>query len=395
MSVLSASASGSTLRRCVAAGAVAAAVIGSIAPTVPAGRESARDDVAQPDCDAIWQRDDTGFYESNPTYVEKRDDTSDWKFSSPRAQGLDGPVLRRKVKRLFANDSLLSVIVIRNGVMVLERYGNGGGQFASNNIHSASKPMIHALAGIAVRKGHLRSLDTAAARHLPVQFKGRTAATKAITVRQLLAMRSGLAWTEDSTEYRIEKTDDWIAAILARRLEHRPGKRFNYSTGNTHVVSGVLQAATGMSTCAFAQRELFLKIGITAEHWGRDPMGVSSGGYNLYLTPRELAKFGLLFAQRGRWKGDRVIPARTVADAFTERTPKGADGFGYSGGWWTLEIAGYDTYVAWGWGGQFIYVIPDLDLVFSTTQNTREGHDNVEIDAAGFVEDVLVPAVRR
>lgn len=101
MSVLSASASGSTLRRCVAAGAVAAAVIGSIAPTVPAGRESARDDVAQPDCDAIWQRDDTGFYESNPTYVEKRDDTSDWKFSSPRAQGLDGPVLRRKVKRLY------------------------------------------------------------------------------------------------------------------------------------------------------------------------------------------------------------------------------------------------------------------------------------------------------
>lgn len=358
------------------------------------GCGAADDDAAQPDCDSIWQREGASFYESNPTYVEQRDDSSDWQFSSPEAQGLDGPVLEEAVDRLFDNDSLLSVIVIRDGALVLERYGNGGGQFASNNIHSASKPMIHALAGIAVRDGHLDSLDTAVGEHLPAQVKDQPAATRAITVRQLLAMRSGLAWTEDSTEQRIEQTGDWVAAILALPIEDPPGERFNYSTGNTHVVSGVLQSATGTSTCAFAQRELFGPMGIMPEHWGRDPMGVFSGGYNVYLTPRELAKFGVLFAQSGSWDGKQLVPAETVTDAFTERSPKDPDGFGYSGGWWTREIAGHVTYLAWGWGGQYLYVIPSLDLVFSTTHNTHEAHDTVEVDADAFVEDVLVPAVQ-
>lgn len=368
-------------------------MIVSVVSSLVVGCGVVADGVAQPHCDSIWQREGAGFYESNPTYVEERDDSSDWEFSSPEAQGLEGAVLEAAVDRLFTNDSLLSVIVIRNGALVLERYGNGGGQFASNNIHSASKPMIHALSGIAVQDGYLGSLDTAVGEHLPAQVAGRPAAIRAITVRQLLAMTSGLAWTEDSTEQRIEDGSDWIAEILAVPLEHPPGDRFNYSTGNTHVVSGVLQAATGTSTCAFAQRELFQKMGITAEHWGRDPMGVFSGGYNVYLTPRELAKFGVLFAQGGSWDGEQVVPAATVADAFTERTPKGPDGFGYSGGWWTRDISGHDTYIAWGWGGQFLYVIPSLDLVFSTTQNTHEDHDNVEIDADAFVRDVLVPAV--
>ena len=155
------------------------------------------------------------------------------------------------------------------------------------------------------------------AHYLPEYFGNAPAGKKKITLRHLLTMRSGLEWTEDSTEDQVEKAPDWVQAILGRPLASAPGTAYNYSSGNTHVVSAVLQKATGMSTCQFARRYLFGPMGITAEHWGRDPRGVFSGGYNLYLTPRELAKFGLLYLHGGKWNGRQLVPPDAVRAAQT------------------------------------------------------------------------------
>ena len=203
--------------------------------------------------------------------------------------------------------------------------------------------------------------------------------------------------TEDVTEYQIESEADWVGAILARPMTDTPGEVFNYSTGLTHVLSAVLTAATGMSVCEFAHRHLFGPMGITAEHWGRDPQGIYAGGYNLYLTPREMAAFGQLYLQQGRWQGVELVPAAWVETSLqTQQTDDAVYSYGYL--WWLRQLAGHDVAIAWGWGGQLLYVIPDLEIVVAITTNTADDHAGADTEefssrAHGFIRDAVIPSV--
>ncbi|GAA2214481.1 serine hydrolase [Nonomuraea monospora] len=336
------------------------------------------------DCERI-AGDGRTFYEDDPAYPDPVNDDADWPPSPPEAAGMDPALLDEGLDRLGENASLLSALVVRHGRLVAERYFHGGGARRSGNVHSASKSVLQALAHLAVARGHLGGLDDPVARYLPEYFGGDPAKQK-ITVRHLLTMRSGLDWTEDVTEYRIEREPDRVRAIIGRPLVSAPGATYNYSTGDTHVLSAVLQRATRMGTCQFAHRYLFGPMGVTAEHWGRDAQGVYSGGYNLYLTPRELAKFGLLYLHGGRWEGRELVP-RSAVRAAQARTTRVDDTFGYAEGWWTRTVAGRFMYFAWGYGGQFVHVIPGADLVFVTSTNGDE-----ELDVTAFVRDHLLPS---
>ena len=334
------------------------------------------------------------FYECNPTYVDPKDDSKAWRFSSPAAQRMYSATLENGLMSLSREKSLLSVLVIRNNYIVGERYFHGGGVRKSNNVHSASKSMLQALVGIAIAKGFIGGLDDKVSKYLPEYLPGTSARKRQISLRDLLTMSSGLAWQEDDTEYMIQEKPDWVKAILDQPLQHGPGTVFNYSSGNTHVLSAVLQRATGMSTCEFAGQYLFGRIGITVEHWGRDPQGVCSGGYNMYMTSRELAKFGLLYLNGGAWQGQQIVPPAAVEQA-RQRIWQVDEDFGYSQGWWTRRIAGHDMSLAWGYGGQFIYVIPDVNVVLVTTGDTRDGHAINETDLGDFIEKSLLPSIAR
>ncbi|MFZ1912773.1 MAG: serine hydrolase [Propionicimonas sp.] len=243
-----------------------------------------------------------------------------------------------------------------------------------------------------MERGDIPSLDTRVSDVLPEYFTGSESSRSAITLRDLMTMSAGLSWTEDETEYKIESSTDWVAAVLGQRMASTPGTSFTYSTGNTHVLSAIIQRATGMGTCEFVHQYLFSPMNVTAEHWGRDPQGVSSGGYNLYLTPRELAKFGLLMLHDGTWKGQQLVPAKYIQEA--QRTVFDVDATtSYGELFWVRTIAGHKTFFAWGWGGQFVYVIPDEDLVLVITQNTSDDHANREVDAAAFIEESLLPSI--
>jgi CubicO group peptidase (beta-lactamase class C family) len=332
------------------------------------------------------------WYEDNPTYFDSRDDSADWQFSSPEEQGMDPALLAAGGDSLAHEPSILSLLIVRHGRLVYERYYHGSARDQSNNVHSASKSMLQALISIAVTQGAIGSWDDRVSKYLPEYFTHAGASKRHLTIRQLMTMSSGLRWVEDRTEYAIQSRRDWVRAVLALRLRHRPGTHFNYSTGNTHVASAVLQRATGMKTSAFARKYLFDPLQITVEHWGRDPRGIDSGGYNVYMTPRELAKFGLLYAQGGVWRGRRVIPAVAVARAAT-RVWRVDALFNYSTGWWQRRLSGHDMFFGWGWGGQFVYVIPDLDVVMVTTENTADGHHNVEIDSGRLLRRFIIPSV--
>ena len=259
---------------------------------VVGGRERsssvAQTGTSEGDCDTLWQRSGSGWYESNPTYTDPADDSSDWAISAPAAEGIDLARLEAGVEAL-ENSSLFSVLVVRNDSLVFEEYFNGSARSSSNNVHSASKSVLGAALAIAVERGDIPSLDTRVSDVLPEYFTGPESSRSAITLRDLMTMSAGLSWTEDETEYKIESSTDWVAAVLGQRMASTPGTSFTYSTGNTHVLSAIIQRATGMGTCEFVHQYLFSPMNVTAEHWGRDPQGVSSGGYNLYLTPRDLS----------------------------------------------------------------------------------------------------------
>lgn len=343
-------------------------------------------------CDRIAGNGRT-FYESNPTYTDPRDDGADWPPTPPEEQGLDSTVLRTGLTKLGNNASLFSALVIRHDRLVAERYYHGSGAQRSNNVHSASKSILQALVHIAIAKGYIESLDNPVADYLPEYFGNASPDKKKITIRHMLTMTSGLDWTEDSTEIQVEEASNWVQAILGRSLVSVPGATYNYSSGNTHVVSAVLQKATRMSTCQFAHQYLFGPMGITAEHWGRDPRGIFSGGYNVYLTPREMAKFGLLYLHDGKWAGQPLVPHGAVRAAQAQTTQVD-DTSAYSEGWWMQTVSGRSMYFAWGYGGQFIYVIPSADIVLVTSENTSK-NSNKEINSRAFIRDYLLPSITR
>lgn len=343
------------------------------------------------DCENLWQRSGSGWYESNPTYTDPVDDSADWTISTPDAQGIDSERLAAGAEELL-NPSLLSLLVVRHDSLVLEEYFNRSTPTSSNNIHSASKTILGAAIAIAVQRGDIASLDTRVSEVLPEYFADAESGKELITVRNLMTMSSGLSWTEDETEYEIESSGDWVGGVLGQRLVTVPGTTFNYSTGSTHVLSAILQRATGMSTCDYVHRYLFAPMKVTAEHWGRDPQGISTGGYNLYLTPRELAKVGLLLLHEGNWRGQQLVPASFVQEAQRESFTVEA-GLAYGELLWLRTISGHKTFFAWGWGGQFVYVIPDENLVLVITADTSDTRPNVEVDAASFIRDHVLPSL--
>lgn len=368
-------------------------VVMAVQPAAPAH--------AQPvtvDCEAIYDRPGHGetFYESNPTYVDRRGAFA-WASASPRDVGMDETILNRGMDDLLSVPMAFSVLVVRDGKLVAERYNDNSAADHANNVHSASKSILSALVGIAIREGYIKSVDQKVAEFLPAYFDDGNADKAQITIAHLLTMSAGLAWREDLTEFAIQTEEDWVAAIMGRALMDTPGSAFHYSTGLTHVLSAVLSAATGMSTCDFAHRYLFAPLDITAEHWGRDPQGVYSGGYNLYLTPREMAAFGQLYLQGGLWKGEQVVLSGWVAESWQPHQTEDED-YSYGYLWWLRAFGGHQVAFAWGWGGQMIFVVRDLDIVVVVTSDSGgdasalEGRNSAR-RAMAFLRDGVIAAV--
>jgi CubicO group peptidase (beta-lactamase class C family) len=347
-----------------------------------------------------------GFYESNPTYTVPAGDEGAWPTSTPEAQGMNAADLQNGISWLHSRYPILrSVLIARNGYLVDEQYFNGrgdsGGVGDANNIHSGSKSIMQALIAIAIQKGYISGLNARVSQYLPSYFNGLSSTEKSITIADMLDMQSGLEWTEGTTEeQKIQITSNWVQAILDQGMASQPGTgNFNYSTGNFDVLSAMLTAATGMSTCQFAENYLFGPLGIYPAHWGQDPTtGIDMGGCDLYMTPRDYLTFAQLYLQNGVWNGQQLLPASAVTQAATPTHDDGG-GFDYDSGWWSrtlkhVPMKGVPMFMAWGWKGQFAYVIPSLNVVMVTTENS-EDHSGalVELNSGDFIRHFLIPSI--
>ncbi|HVF15359.1 MAG TPA: serine hydrolase [Steroidobacteraceae bacterium] len=277
----------------------------------------------------------------------------------------------------------------------LEYYGKGRSFERPINIKSASKSVVNALTGIALQRGDIKSLDTRISTFLPQYFSAfaTTDARREITIRHLVSMSSGLPSTSIYNYGAWVSSRDWVAYALNQKLVNSPGEQMTYSTGDTHLLAAVLTKAAGTSLRAYAQKHLFDPLGVEIGGWDRDPQGNYFGGNNLALSPKALLAFGRLYLDGGMFDGKRVLTQDWIKESWTPRFFNSSYNARHDSGylWWHTKFAARSTWFAWGYGGQFVFVVPELDAVAVFTGNpdaTGRGGNN---DIYALMDEVIVP----
>ena len=302
--------------------------------------------------------------------------------------------------RVDSSDTIDSVIVIRNGNVVLEAYPNRFYPASSaHQLFSITKSVTSLLIGIAVDLGLIESVNDPILAYFPDAIPEIDVASKSrITIEHLLTMSAGLEWDEDTLPTsdprndftRLEMSLDPIGLVLGRPLVAEPGELFWYNSGLSHVLSALLAEVSGQSTLEFAREHLFAPLGIETVRWKQDARGICKSGTQLYLTPRDLAKIGALCLNDGLWRGRRIVSSEWLAESARTRIHGRPDYFagrGYAYHWWTLDE--YGVYYASGSQGQTLYVFPEHELVVVFTATIREGN----IFPEALMRDYILPAI--
>ena len=291
------------------------------------------------------------------------------------------------------NYNIDSVSVIRNGYMVADAYIHPFSPDSRHIIHSCTKSIISALIGIAIEEGYIESVEQ------PVLdfFPGRTVANldankKAMTLERLLTMTSGLN-CRDSYLYRwrglhqMEQSQDWVQFMLDLPMAEAPGTRFEYCNGASFLLSAIIQETAGMSALVFAEEHLFGPLGISDVEWPSNPQGITIGWGELRMRPQDMAKIGYLYLNEGQWDGKQIVPPAWV-EASTRKHISATlqDGYGYQ--WW---VADHDVYMALGYAGQFIFVVPEQALVVAFTSDLEERDFYVP---QRLLNDFIIPAAK-
>jgi CubicO group peptidase (beta-lactamase class C family) len=264
-----------------------------------------------------------------------------------------------------------SLLVSHRGRLAVEYYAPGYSATRLANIKSAAKSLISTLVGIAIERRLIGGVDEPIARWFPELRTDADQRKQAITIEDLLTMRSGLASTSGEHYGRWVSSRNWVRYALHRPMVSDPGTSMEYSTGTSHILSAILTKASGKSTHQFAAEVLAKPLGISLARWRRDPQGIYFGGNEMLMTPRQMIAFGELYLNRGRAGGRQVVPAEWVDTSCVPRTRSRWDPdreYGY--GWWIQDVGGHRACFAWGFGGQYIFVFRDLDRVVAVTSST-------------------------
>jgi len=295
----------------------------------------------------------------------------EWQSSTPEEQSLDSAMILQMFQEIQTkNIDVHSFLLVRNGYLVTEAYFDPYTQDIKHPVHSITKSVTSMLTGIAMREGYIKNVDQRVLDFFPDIAKNVTDENvQDLTLEHLLTMSAGYNTTTTLPSELLHQKDasfDTVDHILTyNSILEKPGTTFFYDSGLPHLMSAIVQETTGMSTLEYAQEKLFGPLGITGVTWETDPRGIPLGNTGLRLSSRDMAKLGYLYLNRGKWNGEQIVPAKWVDQSTTKHIEtKGLmnaaedDGYGYY--WW---IDAYGGYSAHGFGGQYIFVVPDLNMV--------------------------------
>lgn len=320
-----------------------------------------------------------------------------WRAHPPGGHGFDTVALAAAMERAAAlSPPLTSLLVARDTTTVAEVYFQGRGPADGANLKSASKSVLGALVGIALADGTLDGLDQPIGPFFPTLLADAPRKQQ-ITIRHLLTQQAGLESTSFGNYGAWVSQDDWVAAALRRPLVAAPGSEMIYSTGTTHILGAVLAEATGQSLRTYAQERLFDPLGVRIQSWQRSPVGRYFGGNNLSLPPRGLLRLGQLYLNDGRVRGRQVLPPHWAARSWRTYVRSTYHGHQYGYLWFTHRLGGERVAFAWGYGGQYVFVVPRLDLVVACTSalaNRPPGSDTHNEQILRLLAEHLIPAAR-
>jgi CubicO group peptidase (beta-lactamase class C family) len=300
--------------------------------------------------------------------------TALWRTATPEDHGFHSDRLAAALLTIREkNIRVHSLLVIRNGYVFVEATFYPYDGTTAHDVASVTKSVMTTLIGIAADQGTLRLDQPMLSFFGDRSIANRDAVKEQITVRHLANMSSGLDCTPERDEATLKEmwtAPDWVQFVLDRPVTWQPGTRFVYCSPGTHLLSAILQRATGMTALEFARQNLFAPLGISNVIWPADPGGVTRGWGDIRLHPRDMAKIGFLWRNRGTWDGRQVVSRGWVADSVKPLISTGDEGEHYGLGWWveTTSAEGeYSSYRADGRGGQYIIAVPSLDLIVVTT----------------------------
>ena len=326
--------------------------------------------------------------------------------ASPETQNLDPQKLSEVERRIEAGDygNIHSLIIIRNDHMVMEKYFRGYTREDLHFVYSVTKSVTSALVGIALEQNKVSGLDSKLLSYFPQYpaLENHHPDKENIRLEDVLTMSTGLLWDEWTNPYGHPQNDatlmstspDWIKHMLDRPMIATPGSQFSYSSGCTMLLSGILQETTGQTAEDFGGDHLFEYLRMKWQ-WNKGPNNLTNTGWGLFLRPIDIANFGQLYLNGGSMDGEQIISSDWIQNSTRAHIDAGNYNYGYQ--WWRFKddhhvvssLAINDLYFAWGYRGQFLFVIPHLDMVVvSTADNVTESTRTF-----AFLRDYILGAV--
>ena len=357
---------------------------------------------------------------TEPTTIVPVDTTSSywpppgsaWRTAQPEAVAVDGRMVRGILDALGRGSvpGIESFVAVRHGHVFAEAYFGAGSAAQLHTLQSVSKSVTSLLVGIAADSGLLSSIDVPVVGFFPeyTDLAAMDDRKRALRVRDLLAMRTGMSFWEDpyngSPLQQLNTCScDWLRFVLDRPMVASPDQSWAYNSGGVIVLGGVLRAVSGMAADEFAKQVLFTPLGITSWSWTKgQPNGLPHMGGGLWLRSTDLARIGYLLLKHGEWNGRRIVSQswldQSTARVTTNTPPYFPRSTDYGLLWWLFPrngIAGAasgDDYIvaASGSGGQWMFVDRKKNLVVVFTAALGSGSSA----AVQLFFDQLEPAVR-
>lgn len=305
---------------------------------------------------------------------------SDLEFDTPENHGVDSAVLGALHAAVLEAEEvdIWSFVIVKDGVIIDEYYGideRYGIEFDETTpfyLASCTKSFSGALIGIAIDEGLISGVEVKLSEYFP-DLAAADDGREEITLEHLLTHTLGMEWDEwngGTMFHKMHQAENWLNFILEQPMAAAPGSTFNYTSGGSHLLTAILEQATGQSAFDFAKKHLFEPLGMDIVNWPTDPQGVIDGSSGIEMTARDAAKFGQLYLNGGRWQDRQVISQEWVEQSTTVQSA-GTGGrtgqYGYQ--WWIRSFGdgNYDTFFAMGAGGHHIFVVPELELVVVMT----------------------------
>ena len=279
--------------------------------------------------------------------------------------------------------TLHSIMILKHGEVVLEKWFNGQTAEMPHAMHSVSKTFTATAVGLAIDEGKLK-LNDPVIKFFPDKLPAEPSDNlKAMTVRDLLTMTCG--HDEEPKELRKDSLD-WVSAFLAWPVVHKPGEYYLYNSVGTYMLSAIVQQVTGEKVLDYLDTRLFQPLHIERPQWDESPQGISCGGWGLYLKTEDMAKMGQLFLQKGKWNGKQIVPAKWLKEMSSYQVPSAPSGTRFEdlekvglnkdnnewvqGYGYQMWICRHNAYRADGFAGQYIMVFPDRDAVLVLTTSS-------------------------